>query len=121
MATATVDPTNPQTPGPWDKSHPGKKLFIRDSSGAKKEMALLTYTILPDKVQAFQTFFNTNVLPFYKAKGATDVHSWLVNNRLFVLGTPEVNVPWLGTTGIKGLEDFVSTSPETINELPVFP
>lgn len=127
MATSTVDTTTPQPPGPWDDAHPGKRVFIPDSSGVKKEMAVLTYDIRPEKVQEFQTFFKTDVLPFYKRKGATDVHSFMVGNRLFVLGTKEVNVPWLNsppqvTDGIAGLEKFVvTTAPPTINELPAFP
>lgn len=124
MATATVDTTPQplQPPDPGNNSR-AKRLFIPDSSGVKKEMTMLSYDIIPGKVQEFQTFFNTNVLAFYKAQGAKDVHSWMVDNRLFVLGTPEVNVPWLGTGGVVDLEKFVIPIPNEppINELPVFP
>lgn len=128
MATSTVNATTPkplQTPDSGENSR-AKQLFIRDSSGVKREMTMLSYDIIPGRVQDFPAFFDTNVLAFYKKRGATDVHSWMVDNRLFVVGTPEINVPWLPTPtseGIAGLENFIIPIPDMppINELTVFP
>jgi len=126
MGTSTLEATNPAIPnsGPYDEKHPGKTLFIpNDKSGKqKKEMVVLAYALRPEKVDEFKTsFFEKNVRQFYKDKGAEHVHSWIYDNHLMVLATPEVNVPWLGTGGIQGLEKYVVGSPAAIEALPVFP
>ena len=106
MGTSTLEATNPAIPssGPaYDEKHPGKPLFIpNDTSGKqKKDMVVL-------------------VRQFYKDKGAEHAHSWIFNNHLFVLATPEVNVPWLGPAGIPGLDKYVKV-PGPIEALPLFP
>ena len=126
MGTSTLEATNPAIPssGPaYDEKHPGKPLFIpNDTSGKqKKEMVVLAYELLPDKVDEFKTsFFPNNVRQFYKDKGAEHAHSWIFNNHLFVVATPEVNVPWLGPAGIPGLDKYVKV-PGPIEALPLFP
>jgi len=118
--TTTAPPNSGQE---YEKEHPGKLLFIQnDTTGKqKKQMAVLAYALRPEKVDEFKTsFFPTNVRQFYKDRNAQHVHSWIYNNHLFVLGTPEVNVHWLGA--IPRLEEYVVTpNPSAIEALPVFP